>query len=115
MGSIFLNDGVDELLSRGSAAQQADAPLELGHERHRVPDQVPPLDRRVPHLPTCKFPVNQRGKSIYFLEGGNILIGQILPKALCERNPTAGRAHCGLISQIIKTIQSKVKQRDTVL
>lgn len=56
MGPIFLNDVVDELLSCGSAAQQAHAALELGHEWHGVPDQVPPLDRRVPHLPTCKFP-----------------------------------------------------------
>lgn len=57
VGSIFLDDGLDELLSGGSAAQQPHAALELGHERHRVPDQVPPLDGRVPHLPTCKFPV----------------------------------------------------------
>lgn len=60
MGSIFLDDGFDELLSGGSAAQQAYAALELRHERHRVPDQVPPLDCCVPHLPTCKFPVNHR-------------------------------------------------------
>ena len=58
MCSIFLNDGFYELLSCGSAAQQAYAALELGHERHRVPDQVPPLNSSVPHLPTCKFPVN---------------------------------------------------------
>lgn len=57
MRPIFLNDGVDELLGGGSAAQQAYAALELRHERHGVPDQVPPLDGRVPHLPTCKFPV----------------------------------------------------------
>lgn len=57
VGSIFLDDGLDELLSGGSAAQQPHAALELRHERHRVPDQVPPLDGRVPHLPTCKFPV----------------------------------------------------------
>lgn len=35
---IFLNDGVDELLGGGSAAQQAYAALELRHERHGVPD-----------------------------------------------------------------------------
>lgn len=57
MRPIFLDDGVDELLGGGSAAQQANAALELGHERHGVPDQVPPLDGCVPHLPTCKFPV----------------------------------------------------------
>lgn len=57
MRPIFLDDGVDELLGGGSAAQQAYAALELRHERHGVPDQVPPLDRCVPHLPTCKFPV----------------------------------------------------------
>lgn len=57
MRPIFLNDGVDELLGGGSAAQQAHTALELRHERHGVPDQVPPLDRCVPHLPTCKFPV----------------------------------------------------------
>lgn len=56
MSSIFLNDGLNELLSSRSAAQQAYAALELGHERHRVPDQIPSLDRCVPHLPTCKFP-----------------------------------------------------------
>lgn len=61
MRPIFLNDGVDELLGGGSAAQQAYAALELGHERHGVPDQVPPLDRCVPHLPTCKFPVKDMG------------------------------------------------------
>lgn len=63
MSSIFLNNGVDELLSSGSAAQQAYAALELRHERHRVPDQVPPLNRCVPHLPTCKFPENHREKN----------------------------------------------------
>lgn len=56
VSSIFLNDGLNELLSSRSAAQQAYAALELGHERHRVPDQIPSLDRCVPHLPTCKFP-----------------------------------------------------------
>lgn len=58
MCPIFLDDGVDELLSRGSTAQQAYTALELRHEWHGVPDQVPSLDRCVPHLPTCKFPVN---------------------------------------------------------
>lgn len=62
MGSIFLDDGVDELLRGGSAAQQAYAALELRHEWHRVPDQVPSLDRCVPHLPTCKFPDKSQGK-----------------------------------------------------
>lgn len=38
MRPIFLNDGVDELLGGGSAAQQAYAALELRHERHGVPD-----------------------------------------------------------------------------
>lgn len=38
MRPIFLNDGIDELLGGGSAAQQAYATLELGHERHGVPD-----------------------------------------------------------------------------
>lgn len=61
MRPIFLNDGVDELLGGGSAAQQAYAALKLGHERHGVPDQVPPLDGCVPHLPTCKFPVKDMG------------------------------------------------------
>lgn len=31
MGPIFSNDSVNELLSGGSAAQQADAALELRH------------------------------------------------------------------------------------
>lgn len=60
VGAIFFDDGVDELLRGRSAAQQADAALELGHERHGVPDQVPPLDRCIPHLPTCKFPATQQ-------------------------------------------------------
>lgn len=64
MSSIFLNNGVDELLSSGSAAQQAYAALELRHERHRVPDQVPSLDRCVPHLPTCKFPEYHKEKRL---------------------------------------------------
>lgn len=56
MGAILLDDGVDELLRGGSATQQAHAALELWHERHGVPDQVPPLDGSVPHLPTRKLP-----------------------------------------------------------
>lgn len=60
MSSIFLNDSVNELLSGGSAAQQANAALELRHERHGVPDEVPSLDRSVPHLPTCKFPAKSQ-------------------------------------------------------
>ena len=63
--AILLDDGVDELLRGGPASQEADAALELGHQGHGVPDQVPPLDGRVPHLPTCKFPggrANRRGQ-----------------------------------------------------
>jgi len=56
VGAILLDDGFNELLGGGPASQEAHAALELGHEGHGVPDQVPPLDGRVPHLPTCKFP-----------------------------------------------------------
>ena len=54
--SILLDDGINELLSGGSSPQQANASLELWHEWDRVPDQVPPLNGCVPHLPTCKLP-----------------------------------------------------------
>lgn len=68
MGSILLNDGVDELLSGGSAAQQADAALELRHEWQGVLNEVPSLNRCVSHLPTCKFPGGLQEKHLLTLE-----------------------------------------------
>lgn len=56
MGAVLFDDGVDELLSGGSPAEQADAPLKLRHEGHWVTDQVSPLNGCVPHLPTGKLP-----------------------------------------------------------
>lgn len=56
MGAVLFDDGFDELLGGGSPAKQADAPLKLRHEGHRVTDQVSPLDGCVPHLPTGKLP-----------------------------------------------------------
>lgn len=60
VGAVLFDDGVDELLSGGSPAQQADAPLKLRHERHWVTDQVSPLNGCVPHLPTGKLPGQER-------------------------------------------------------
>lgn len=77
---IFFNDSVDELLSGGSAAEQANAALELRHQRHGVLDKIPPLDRRVPHLPTCKFPINfisGRKSLVEFLHKGQVTPGVV--------------------------------------
>lgn len=60
MGAVLFDDGIDELLSGGSPAKQADAPLKLRHEGHWVTDQVSPLDGCVPHLPTGKLPEQKR-------------------------------------------------------
>lgn len=60
MGAVLFDDGVDELLSGGSPAEQPDAPLKLRHEGHGVADQVSPLDGCVPHLPTGKLPGQER-------------------------------------------------------
>lgn len=64
MGSIFLNDSINKLLSGGSSAQQAYAALELRHEWHGVPDEVPSLDSSISHLPTCKFPDELKEKQL---------------------------------------------------
>lgn len=63
VGAVLFDDGVNELLRGGSPAQQADAPLELGHQGQRVVEQVPPLDGCVPHLPTGKLPAPQHRKT----------------------------------------------------
>lgn len=60
VGAVLFDDGIDELLSGGSSAKQADASLKLWHEGHWMTDQVSPLDGRVPHLPTGKLPGQER-------------------------------------------------------
>lgn len=60
MGAVLFDDSIDELLSGGSPAEQADAPLKLRHEGHWMTDQVSPLDGCVPHLPTGKLPGQER-------------------------------------------------------
>lgn len=56
MSPIFLDDGVDEVLSGRTPSQKPHAPLELGHEGHGIADEIPALDGCVPHLPTRKLP-----------------------------------------------------------
>lgn len=60
VSTIFLDDGVDEVLSGWTPSQKPHAPLELRHEGHRIPDQIPPLNGCVPHLPTRKLPARER-------------------------------------------------------
>lgn len=60
MSPIFLDDGVDEVLRGWTPSQKPHAPLELRHERHRIADQIPPLDGCVSHLPTRKLPAKGR-------------------------------------------------------
>lgn len=60
MSSIFLDDGVDEVLRGRTPSQKPHAPLELGHEGDGIADQIAPLDGGVPHLPTCKLPARER-------------------------------------------------------
>lgn len=59
MRPIFLDDGVDELLRGRPSSKHPHAALELRHQGQRIPDQIPPLDGRVPHLPACKLPTEQ--------------------------------------------------------
>ena len=67
VGAVLFDDGVDELLSGGSPAKQADAPLKLRHEGHWMTDQVSPLDGCVPHLPTGKLPGQERWVRLFNL------------------------------------------------
>jgi hypothetical protein len=60
VGAVLFDDGINELLSGGSPAEQADASLKLRHEGHWMADQVSPLDGCVPHLPTGKLPGQKR-------------------------------------------------------
>lgn len=60
MCSVFLDDGVDEVLGGGTPPQEPHASLEFWHEGDGISDQVPPLDGGVPHLPTCKFPADRK-------------------------------------------------------
>lgn len=59
MRPIFLDDGVDELLRGWPSSEHPHAALKLRHQGQRIPDQIPPLDGRVPHLPACKLPTEQ--------------------------------------------------------
>lgn len=59
MRPIFLDDGVDELLRGRPSSEHPHAALEIRHQGQRIVDQIPPLDGRVPHLPTCKLPAER--------------------------------------------------------
>lgn len=59
MCAVFLDDGVDELLRGRPAAQHPHTALKVRHERERIPDQIPPLDGCIPHLPAGELPTGQ--------------------------------------------------------
>lgn len=65
VSTIFLNDGVNEVLRGWTSSQKPHAPLELGHEGHGIVYKIPPLDGCVPHLPTRKLPARKKQERCY--------------------------------------------------
>lgn len=96
MGAVLFDDGINELLSGGSPAEQADAPLKLRHEGHWMMDQVSPLDGCVPHLPTGKLPGQERW----------VRLSVLLALPPSQVHPTSPSRHLSLGERVLATIFS---------
>lgn len=60
----------DEIVSNGlgcrSAAKESDVPDELGRQRQRRLQEIPPLHSQVVHLPSSKLPEENQQTEAYF-------------------------------------------------
>lgn len=57
---IFLDQALCDLLKRGAPPQQPDVTEELGGQRQRGAQEIPPLHGEVVHLPAAKLPAGNK-------------------------------------------------------